>query len=197
MKTETILSRLFISSTRRKLIQILFYTPNDLFYVRQLVRSTGEEINSVRRELKNLKEVGLIKSEARANRLYYWANQKSPVFPQLLVLANKTLGLGLLLSSSRHTQAKVRFLLYSYNFATNAPRRADEIDLIIVGQVSPQKVEKYIKQEEKTRACEINYMIMTKKELILRKAKRDPFLVDFFLNSPLVIIGSPKYISSV
>ncbi len=197
MKTEKSLSHLFISATRRKLIKVLFYAPDDVFYVRQLVRLVNEEINSVRRELQNLKDVSLIKSEKRGNRLYYWPNQQSSLFPILLTLANKTAGLGLALSAQKNSGGKVKMLAYSHHFATNQKPTTDEIDLIIVGPLSPQKIEKYIKQEEKERHREINYMVMGKKELQLRKQKRDPFIVDFFLNCPLIIIGSPKDMANV
>jgi len=192
MKVENSLSHLFISSTRRKLIKVFFYTPNDIFYVRQLVRLIEEEINSVRRELQNLKTAKLIKSERRGNRLYYWANQQSPLFPQLLVLANKISGLALALSSPKNVESGVKMLAYSHNFAINKANLSDEVDLIIVGHISPQKIEKYIKKEEETRCREINYMVMEKKELQLRKLKKDPFIVNFFLNCPLIIIGSPQ-----
>jgi len=62
MKIQTSLKRIFTSQTRLKLINILFYQPEEIFYVRQLVRLTGEEINSVRRELGNLQKSGLIDS---------------------------------------------------------------------------------------------------------------------------------------
>ena len=192
MKTEKILSQLLISSTRRKLIKIFFSTPNDIFYVRQLVRSTEEEINSVRRELANLKSVNLIKSEKRGNRLYYWANPKSPLFPDLLTLACKISHLGLNLTAYKHKTAPISLLLYSFNFATNQSSNSDDIDLIVVGQISPQKVENHLKKEEQFRGREINYMVMTKKELQLRMSRKDPFIVNFFLNCPLFIIGSPQ-----
>jgi len=39
-----------------------------MFYVRELTRSTKEEINAVRRELDHLQKAGLLKSEKRGNR---------------------------------------------------------------------------------------------------------------------------------
>jgi len=191
MKTEKILSKLLVSSTRRKLIKLFFSTPDDIFYVRQLVRSTDEEINSVRRELDNLKSVNLIKSEKRGNRLYYWANQRSPLFPDLLTLACKISHLGLSLTSFKHKSSPVNILLFSYNFAINKVSTSNDIDLIVVGQVSPQKIEIHLKKEEQFRGREINYMVMNKKELQLRMSRKDPFIVNFFLNCPLFIIGSP------
>ena len=90
MKIQTSLKRIFISQTRLKLINIFFYKPEEIFYVRQLVRLADEEINSVRRELDNLQKSGLINSERRGNRLYYWADKQSPLFTNLVIIANQS-----------------------------------------------------------------------------------------------------------
>jgi hypothetical protein len=57
-------------------------------------------------------------------------------------------------------------------------------------------VENAIHAEEKLRDVEINYMVMDQSELKLRQNKRDPFIVDFFLSSPLVIIGNPALLEN-
>ena len=189
MKIQSSLKNLFISQTRLKLINILFYSPQEIYYVRQLVRLTGEEINSVRRELANLKKANLISSEWRGNRLYYWPNQQSALFPNLLTIANQSSGLGLKLQKKSENVGKIRLVFYSYRFLLNQKRTADSIDIVIVGDVSFNEIESLIKQEEKTRDHEINYMVMDKSEFTLRRQKRDQFIVDFFLASPVAIIG--------
>ena len=42
---------LIVSKVRIKLLQTFLGNPKEIFYVRQLVRAVGEEINAVRREL--------------------------------------------------------------------------------------------------------------------------------------------------
>ena len=190
MKPQSSLKHLFISQTRLKLINTLFYLPKEIFYVRQLVRLLDEEINSVRRELDNLKKADIVESEWRGNRLYYWANPKNQLFHELLTLANKTSGLGVKLQDKNNDIGKIKLLIYSYKFITCEKKNPDDIDLIIVGNVSYKEVENNIKQEEEIRGHEINYMIMDKNEFQMRKQKRDQFIVDFFLDCPVVIIGS-------
>lgn len=75
-------------------------------------------------------------------------------------------------------------------------KRSDAIDLIIVGDQPLREVEKAVEAEEKKRDAEINYMVMDSAELKLRQNKRDPFIVDFFLSSPLVIIGNPALLEN-
>jgi len=184
MKVETSLNAILTSKTRCKLICILFGNPQEIFYVRQLVRLSGEEINSVRRELANLKKVNILTSEKRGNRLYYTTNSRHHLFNSLLLLAYRNSDLAQKLD-------KAKLLLVSFSFLLWQKPRPDSIDLVIVGDLPIRDVENAISAEEKKREVEINYMVMGQSELKLRQSKRDPFIVDFFLSSPLVIIGNP------
>jgi len=190
MKIQSSLKHLLVSQTRLKLINVLFYRPKEIYYVRQLVRLIDEEINSVRRELDNLKKCGIVSSEWRGNRLYYNADLQSPLFSNLLLIANQSSGLGLKLQNKNETLGTIKFVFYNYKFIIGDKRNPDDIDLIIVGDVSLREIDSFIKQEEEVRGHEINYMVMGKGEFLLRRQKRDQFIVDFFLNCPVVIIGS-------
>ena len=197
MKIQTSLKYLFVSQTRLKLINVLFYSPQEIFYVRQLVRLVDEEINSVRRELANLLKAGVINFETRGNRLYYWADKQSPLFFNLLTIANQSSGLGLKLQNKNETLGTIKLVFYSNKFITGDKRTPDDIDLIIVGDVSLREIDAFIKQEQEIRGHEINYMVMGKGEFRLRRQKRDQFIVDFFLGNPIAIIGNQSEISSL
>lgn len=189
MKVETSLNAILTSKTRCKLICLFFGNPRELFYVRQLVRQSGEEINSVRRELANLKKANILLSEARGNRLYYTTNPRHHLFNSLLLLAYRNSDLALKLD-------KAKLLLVSFSFLLWQKTHNDSIDLIIVGDLPLREVENAIHAEERLRNVEINYMVMDQAELKLRQNKRDPFIVDFFLSSPLVIIGNPALLEN-
>ena len=197
MKIQNSLKHLFISQTRLKLINALFYLPKEIYYVRQLVRLVDEEINSVRRELDNLKKSGLISSEWRGNRLYYWAEKQSPLFFDLLLIANQSSGLGLKLQNKNETLGTIKLVFYSHKFMVGERKNSDDVDLVVVGDVSLHEIENYIKQEEPVRGYEINYMVMGKGEFNLRRQKRDQFIVDFFLANPVAIIGNYNEISNL
>ena len=66
---------LFGSKTRVKLLHLFLNNPGKSFYVREITRLIDEQINSVRRELSNLMEVGVITSSTAENKLYYEVNQ--------------------------------------------------------------------------------------------------------------------------
>ena len=189
MKGNHSFKSLFTSNTRLKLVTLLFSNPSELYYVRQLVRLAEEEINSVRRELENLKSSNIVISEVRGNRLYYWANPDHFLFYQLTILANQNSGLGKEILDNRSKIGNIKLVLFNHLFLNH--RENTGIDLIVVGDASLKVIDELVKVEEKSREREINYMVMDKAEFKLRKVKRDPVLVDFFLTCPAVIIGNP------
>jgi len=194
MKVNHSLKRLFVSRTRIKLLQIFYKSPLEYFYVRQLVRLAGEEINSVRRELSNLKAATLINSEARSNRLYYYTNPENPLYLELLTIVRQSTGLGQKISEDKSI-GQVKALLFSQHFLYGADYSPDHIDMVVVGDINLRQIDTLVKSEEKDLGREINYMVMDRPEFRLRKQKRDPVLVDFFLNCPIVIIGQPNLLS--
>jgi len=192
MKVSHSFKRLLTSQTRLKLINILFYSPQEIFYVRQLVRMTNEEINSVRRELENLSSSSIISRETRGNRLYYWANPEHYLFYDLMILANKHTGLGAEIQENHLKLGKLKSLFYSQDFLRHLPISPDSIDILIIGDISLKMAQDLIKPEESVIGREINYMVMDRGEFHLRLSKRDPIIVDFFLNYPALIIGNPR-----
>ena len=88
------LKDLMVSKVRVKLLQTFLYQPDEIFYVRQLVRTIDEEINAVRRELSRMERANMVKKEPRGNRLYYYFNRDYPLYEELLTMVHKTVGLG-------------------------------------------------------------------------------------------------------
>jgi len=191
MTAPKALKHLFVSKTRLKLLQTIFYLPNEYYYVRELTRIIKEEINSVRRELKNLKNAGLINSEWRANRLYYWANPDSILFRDLLNLVHKSSGFGQRIIKNRQKTGQIKYLIYSQNFIRNLPNSGQDLDFLIVGRVIIPEIGELVREEEKRRGREVNYTVVGQDEFSMRLKNRDPFVVDLLLGDRVFIIGEP------
>ncbi|MEK7540164.1 MAG: winged helix-turn-helix domain-containing protein, partial [Patescibacteria group bacterium] len=80
------LEQLFGSRTRVKLLRLFLSNPQEEYYVRELTRRMNEQINSIRRELSNLEDMGLLLSEEREGKKYYKVNQDHLMFPELRAL---------------------------------------------------------------------------------------------------------------
>src|SRR6266702_1679533 len=80
------IEQLFGSKTRVKLLQLFYGNPNRSFYVREITRKIDEQINSVRRELANLLNVGIIVSDTTNHRLYYEVSQTYEYYQPFLAI---------------------------------------------------------------------------------------------------------------
>ncbi len=86
---------LFGSKTRVKLLHLFLNHPGQSFYVREITRVIDEQINSVRRELANMLEVGVITSDSADNKLYYEVNQRYDYYLALrAIFANEPIDAG-------------------------------------------------------------------------------------------------------
>ncbi len=63
------LTKLFGSNARAKLLKTFLFNPEERYYIRQLSRDLELQVNSVRRELENLESFGLLISEIVSAKL--------------------------------------------------------------------------------------------------------------------------------
>lgn len=186
------LKDLIISRVRVKILNLFLGAPGKIYHVREIVRLLSEEINAVRRELAHLEKAGLFAKEKRANRLYYSFRLDYPLYFELLELVSKTTGLGLALLKNKNKLGKIKYLILSQKFIRNSPRKSDDVDLMVVGNLVIPELSSLIKEEEARKNTEINYTAMTEDEFSFRKRRRDPFITDILSKPRTMIIGDEE-----
>lgn len=187
------LGDIITSKVRIKLIELFFGNPNEMYHVRGIVREIKEEINAVRRELMRLEEAGIIKKEARGNRVYYWVRSDYPMYGDLISLVAKTTGLGAAIISNRSKLGRLNHIMFSGKFARYKDRKKDdEVDILVVGEVVLPELATIIRVEESKRGREINYTVMSRDEFDFRKKRRDPFLLGILSGSRVMIVGDEE-----
>ena len=178
-----------VSRVRSKLLKVFLQKPEEMYYVRQLTRLVNEEINAVRRELQRMMKKGMLKSEPRGNRIYYFFRKDYLFYAGLISLITKTSNLGGAIIKNRHTLGKINYACLSGKFVRFRPRSEEEVDLLIVGQVVMPQLASLVRTEETRREREINYTVMTKDEFEFRKRRNDPFINKILRSSKVVLIG--------
>lgn len=181
-----------VSRVRVKLLRIFLSSPAEMFYVRQLTRLSEEEINAVRRELSNMIRAGMVKSQKRGNRLYFWFNKEYQFYPELLRLVAKTTGLGTAVIKHQPKLGKVKFAILSGRFIRQLPHRKDQIDLLLVGEIVMPQLQTIVTAAEKKAKHEINYSVMSQEEFKFRKSRRDPFIIEVLTGSRIMLIGDEE-----
>lgn len=173
--------QLFGSKTRVKLLQLFYSNPNRSFYVREITRKIDEQINSVRRELSNLLNVGIIVSENTENKLYYEVNQKYEFYEPLQQIfgggvkkRRKAVAADETPEQDDEFKAlgKVELVVYTGQFTRD--ERAG-IDILFVGNVNTNAVDKFIGELEQREGKELRYAVMKPDDFRYRMQIKDRF----------------------
>ena len=185
------LQDIITSKVRVKVLELFYSQPNELFYIRQATRLTGEEINAVRRELIKLTKAGVLTTENRGNRQYYAANKNYVFFPELQQIVFKETGLGKKIRRLRRKLGHLDYVVFTPNLF-NQQSKTDGLDLLIIGEVVVPELEILLKEEEKKLGREINFTIFDQKEFKFRKQRRDPFIMEVLYGKRLMVIGDEE-----
>jgi len=179
------IEQLFGSKTRVKLLQLFYSNPNRSFFVREITRKIDEQINSVRRELSNLLSIGIITSDNTNNKLYYEVNQKFEYYEPL----QQIFGGGVKKAKKPTTDAvestgdadaglksvgHVELAVYTGQFTRD---ETVGIDFLVVGDVNPTALQKYVDQLEAQENKSIRYILMDLDDFRYRQQIRDRFAV--------------------
>jgi len=183
---------ILVSKVRVKILELFLSNPKVNYHVREIVRQVDEEINAVRRELARLEKTGLLTSEWRANRRFYFLKKDYIFFPELLSIINKSTGLGGTIIANKNKIGKVKYAMLSSSFARGNPYTQNEIDLFVVGTIVLPELGTIIRDEEARRDREINFTPMTEEEFNFRKNRRDPFILGILSKPKVMLIGDEE-----
>ena len=133
----------------------LFFNPKTRSYLRQLAKEFNVSTNAVREELNQLKKTNLLKSEKNGRQVYYMANEKHALFPELKSMVSKVMGIDQVIDSiiNRLGNLEKAYLVGDYAEGKDT----GIIDILLVGDIDQyhlndlsRKTEKYIKRKIRT-----------------------------------------------
>ncbi len=193
------LDRLFGSRTRAKLLLLFFSNKESQFYVRELTRRVDEQINSVRRELENLSNIGILRFTEHDKKKYFYLNRSSSIFNELSALISKT-------SSSVAKEAievlqnyvdRLDLCVLTGAFVD----RKDETttDMILVGNLGQDEVKDIINHFNTIYSIQINYTYFTPSEFRLRTEVKDKFIMNVLQGDTIVLFdrNNPQNINVI
>lgn len=192
------LEYIFGSKTRLKLLSLFLKSPNCNFFVRELSRKTGNQLNAVRREIDNLLKINLIvartdeaapdakKVSGEDKRKYFCLNPVGKLNRELLTLLIKD---QFLTEESFINTLKgsggVDYLVLGGQFMgeKDAPT-----DILIVGSLAAKEVKRLIKIFEQETGRELRYTVMPKREFLYRRNVADKFLSTLLQGKHLIAL---------
>lgn len=171
------LKALFSSQTRIKLLSIFLLHPDDEYFIRQLTRLLSEQINSIRRELENLRKIGLVKARHRNRKKYYKADSSFIFFHELRSMFAKDVRGENATISSIKMLPDVQLLLLAGVFVGTQSK----VDLLIVGDIKKDVIELLLSQDPSMKS--VKYSLFSKADFLYRLSLNDRFILEI-VNDP-------------
>lgn len=156
------LTELFTSRTRISLLLKLFLNPEVSSYLRELAREFNLTPNALKEELDNLSSTGYLEKEQRGNSIFYKANTKHPIFPEIHSIVKKHFGIDKILDQILNDLGKVDAVYALDDYAIG--RDSGLIDILIVGDVDMDKIQGLRHNVEMEIKRKIRLMVMTAQE---------------------------------
>lgn len=199
------IEQLFGSKTRARLLSLFLENPERAFYVRELTRRIDAQLNSVRRELKNLVELGMVlevegkiipserdpeepsEGQKFEKKKYYQAQVDFPLFADLRsVMKKAAILMNNRLVHDLGEKGRVDLLLLTGRFAE---RPTVATDVLIVGEVEVNAISEVITAFEQDIGREVNYTYMPKDEFLYRREVGDRFLAAILESKNIVLVN--------
>lgn len=155
------LDSLITSKTRVKLLLKFFMNSGTRAYLRELSDEFNESTNGVRVELNRLTEAGLLSNSANGRTKEYYANESHPLFSDIQNLVRKYLGLDKLrYFISKLGEIKLAYVTGDYAHGKDS----GIIDLVLVGEVDAEYLERYTKKTEEAIQRKIRTLVLDEEE---------------------------------
>jgi len=186
---------LFGSKTRVKLLHLFLNNPGKAFYVREITRLIEEQINSVRRELANMLEVGIITSDSADHKLYYEINQRYEYYvPFRAIFTDEHIKTGnnstVAAESWRKSVKEITGVRLAILAGVLVKDSTSSIDLLLVGDIPSLKLKNMMKQIEKAEGRELNYTVLSYDEFYYRLSVHDRFITEILHGQHSVLFDS-------
>jgi len=176
------LKALFSSTTRVKLLSTFLLHPDQEYFIRELTRLLDEQINSIRRELENLKRIGLVKSRTKNRKKYFRVDPSFDLFVDLRNMFGKAVkGESVFIAELKRLPG-IKLLVLAGAFVGED----DRVDLLLVGDIRKESVEKLLHADPALK--NVKYSIFSQADFLYRLNLKDKFIKDI-LESPNHVIA--------
>jgi DNA-binding transcriptional ArsR family regulator len=180
-----------LPKTRQGILAATLVQPEKAWYVSELARRMGVPSSSLQRELQDLTSAGILKSHRQGRMVYYQANAESPFFPDLRGLLLKTAGLvDVLRNALKPLVAKITVAFVYGSIASGQAGSESDIDLMVIGSVSPQDLALPLRRAREQLTREINPTVYSVAEFNRKRAAKDHFLSQVLTSPRLIVLGS-------
>lgn len=153
------LTQLFTSKARIKVLLKLFLNPEVSCYLRELAAEFRLSPNALKCELDSLSEAGYLSRTQSGRSIYFKANKAHPFFSEISSIVRKSLGIDSLIEEVMNSLGRVDAVYILDDYAQG--RDSGLIDLLVVGEVDHARLNELVTIAERKISRKVRVMDMT------------------------------------
>ena len=184
------LERLFSSRVRIQLLSHFLLHPETRDHIRALAAQVDAQYSAVWKELNNLEEAGLLKSESLGGRRIFTLNSRYPIVPELRNIILKTVGAGDLLRGSLKDLEGIDVAFIFGSFAEGEADADSDLDIMLIGNLDVARITPVIAKIEERLDRDVNYVLLTQEDWESRRREEDPFVTNVRDAKKIMLIGT-------
>lgn len=190
MRKTSVLGSLF-PQVRQGVLAATLTQPDKWWYLSELADSLGTSPSSLQRELSSLVATGILVRRREGTRAYFKAETKSPVFPELRRLFEKTAGLIALLERMlKPLGGAIRCAFIYGSVARNQEHAMSDVDLMLIGRAGVADLSPALRKAEHRLGREINVTAYSLEEFRAKVKSSDHFLAAVLRGRKQFVKGS-------
>ena len=182
------------SDTRREVLWVFYSDPNQAYGLREIARLISKHPNAVLREVKFLKQAGLLLVDQRPTKHIYRLNREHSFYSDLMGLFHKSYGLGGMLLHNIRLLDQIELMLLTSFYLLKEPKGKYDVDLFIVGKPNLERLTTLINNIEVKLEYPITYTVLDHSEFVKRRESRDPFVWGILKRPFVILIGNHEKI---
>ena len=188
----TALADVLFTPVQQRVLGLLFGQPERRFQSAELIRLAGAGTGAVHRLLTRLAATGLLRVEAVGNQKFYQANERAPVYAELVGLVRKTVGLAGPLQAALAPLADRITAAFVYgSVAKGSDRAASDIDLMVIADdLDYATLTAALAAAEESLARPVNPNLMTRAEWRRKRDEADSFAARIAAQPKVFVIGA-------
>jgi len=197
MRKPRALATLF-PTLRGELLAATLTRPDKWWYLSELAGYLQTTPSSLQRELSALVAGGILQQRREGTRVYFKAETRSPLFPDLRGLIEKTAGL---LPTLRETLAPFRpriVCAFVYGSIARTEEHAlSDVDLMIIGDIGVADLAPALRKAEGQLEREISVTSYSAREFRKKAAAKDHFLTEVLHGSKEFVQGNQRDLDEI
>lgn len=188
----TALADALFTPVQQRVLGLLFGQPERRFQSAELIRLAGAGTGAVHRLLTRLASTGLLRVEVVGKQKFYQANERAPVFAELVGLVRKTVGLaGPLQAALAPLAGRISAAFVYGSVAKGTDHAASDIDLMVIADdLDYATLTAALAAAEERLARPVNPNLMTRAEWRRRRGEADGFAARIAAQPKVFVIGA-------